>query len=385
MSLVRSVVGDAYMNRSFNIDQQSLSSLLAAMQPICNKRTPLDVTECILFEVGPRELTLKATDLEISLQSTLEIESTLDEGVRFLVPAKRLFEIIRELQGSITVGLHENKMMITTPTLDLSLHIKDAETFPPFPERIENLMHIDANILNSLLAKVAFLIPSHNANPALNGLLIEIGPQGLALVATDGHSLARVTTTEYTLQEERTWLLPRRAVLELRKIIEVNQPGQLFLGVCGNQLVFSGPAFNFFSKLIGDTFPHYQPVLEQDGFMMGSVGKADLIKMLKRSSCLLAGQFISTTFHFQPEHLEVKIENKGVGSLHESIPFISYEGNVIDTRFFSPYLINGLQVLSKETVTFAIKNNLKPIIITETEDNKVFTYLVMPVSAVNPS
>ena len=63
--------------------------------------------------------------------------------------------------------------------MQLALNVKDAEGFPPFPERIENLMHLDAQFLLNLLEKVAFLIPQNNANSALNGLFLEVSPAGL--------------------------------------------------------------------------------------------------------------------------------------------------------------------------------------------------------------
>ena len=56
-------------------------------------------------------------------------------------------------------------------SVDLALNIKDAQEFPPFPERIENLMQLSASFLLEMLDKVAFLIPQNNANPALNGII----------------------------------------------------------------------------------------------------------------------------------------------------------------------------------------------------------------------
>lgn len=370
---------------SFVINQPAMLSLLASMQPICSKRTPLEVTECILFSITPRELTLKATDLEISLQSTADIESTVDEAVSFLVPGKRIFEIVKEMEGDITFMVDGNTLRLTGGKVDLSLNIKDAQDFPPFPERIENLMQIDASFLVSLLNKVSFLVPSNNSNAALNGLQLEIDDKHMSMVATDGHSLARVTTGKYTLGDAHKWLLPKRAVLELKKIIETNAPAHVFLGTCGSQLVFSGAHFNFFSKLIAEKFPEYAPVLDKQGFLPARVSRGDFSRTLKRTSCLLAGQFLSTTFTFAKEGVNVNLNNKEVGTLKESLPLHTYEGEAIESRFYSPYLLNGLQVLSGEDVNFHIKNSMKPIIFDDSHEEYAFTYLVMPVTTVQNS
>ena len=360
-------------------------SLLASMQPICSKRTTIDVTECILFQITPRELTLKATDLEISLQSTAEIESAGDDLSSFLVPGKRIFEIVKEMEGDILFTVDGTSLRLQAGAVDLSLNIKDAQDFPPFPERIENLMQLDASFLVSLLNKVAFLIPSNNSNSALNGLLLEIDDNQMSMVTTDGHSLARITTDKYTLPEKKKLLLPKRAVLELKKIIEVNSPAHVFLGMCGNQLVFSGAHFNFFTKLIADAFPEYAPILNREGFVPARLSRSEFTRTLKRTGCLLAGQFISTTFTFDKQSLGVKLNNKEVGSLKESLRLHDFNADIVESRFYSPYLLNGLQALSGESVSFHIKNSIKPIIFDDTHDEYQFTFLVMPVSAVQHS
>ena len=370
---------------SFMINQSIVFSLLSSMQPICNKRTPLESTENILFSITPRELTIKATDMEISLQSTAEIESSVSEALSFLVPGKRIFDIVKEMDGDILFTVQGNALHLHAGNIDLSLNIKSAQDFPAFPERIENMMHIDAQFLVNLLNKVAFLIPSNNSNTALNGLLFEIDNKSMSMVATDGHSLARITTTKYTLPDKHKWLLPKRAVLELKKIIEVGATEQVFLGLCGSQLVFSGLNFNFFTKLIASPFPEYAPVLDKQGFMPARVHRGDFSRTLKRTGCLLAGQFLSTTFTFTKDSLDVKLSNKEVGSLKESLPLVAFEGTAVESRFYSPYLLNGLQVLSGDTVHFHIKNSMKPIIFDDTHDEYSFTYLVMPVSAVQNS
>ncbi len=91
------------MEKKFIVDQKSLLTILASMQPICSKRTALDATTSILFAVGHKELVLKSTDLEISLQSSCTLaESDVDENCQFLVSGKRIFEVVKELEGAIT-------------------------------------------------------------------------------------------------------------------------------------------------------------------------------------------------------------------------------------------------------------------------------------------
>lgn len=369
------------MSTTFKVDQKSLVSTLSSLQPICSKKTTLDVTESILFQVMPRELILKGTDLEISLQSSMPIESNLDEAVTFLISGKRIFELVKEIEGEIEFTIAKSHLRMKANGVDLQLNIRSAEDFPPFPERIENLMQIDSSFLLKLLGKVSFVVPSNHSNNALNGVLFECNDKEMTLVATDGHSLAEITSPKYTLAEAKKWLLPKRAVLELKKILEGGDSENLFVGTCNSQLVFSGAHFNFFTKLIVDPFPQYKPVLEKEGFFPATVAKGALVKTLKRSNCLLAGQFLSTNFTFKEGALDVALHNKEVGKLKESIQLAKFTGESVESRFYSPYLLNGLQAFSDEEISFYIKNKAKPIIFETAEEDYRMTYLVMPVSA----
>ncbi|MBS1986360.1 DNA polymerase III subunit beta [Candidatus Dependentiae bacterium] len=370
------------MENSFLVEQKPFMSLLASMQPICTKRTALDATSYILMQVGYKELVLKSTDLEISLQASYLLDGTSSSATPYscMVSGKRIFDLVKELEGTITCNLVDQQLVLKAGGVTLSLNIKDAQEFPPFPECIENLMRLDGTVLLDMLSKVAFLIPQNNANPALNGLYLEVSEKQMKMTTTDGHCLAQVSTSMYTLDEPKKWLLPRRAVFEVKKLLEGSGSSHLFLGLCGNQLVFSGDSFNFFTKLLADPFPQYTPILNKQGFRPATVDRAHFIKTLRRSVCLLSGQFIATQFGFHRDELSVSMDNKEVGQLTEKLALDAFEGDSIDIRFYAPYVLSGLQAFSDDKLSFYLHNGSKPIIFESTHEDRQVTYLVMPVS-----
>ncbi len=369
------------MKNKFIVDQKPFLSLLSAMQPICTKRTTLDATASILFQVGHKELVLKSTDLEISLQASHRLEqSHIENPFSFLVSGKRIFELVKELDGEIEFNLVDNQLKLKAGSARLALNIREAQDFPPFPERIENLMQFDKMFLLEMINKVAFLIPQNNATQALNALFLEISQQELKMTTTDGHCLAQVRSEKYHLEEQRSWLLPRRAIFELKKIIEGYQETQIFLGTCGNQLVFSGESFNFFTKILADQFPQYATILDKNGFVPARIDRSHFVKTLKRSCCLLSGQFIATTFGFSSEKMHVSMQNKEVGTLQEDVPLNEFVGDRLDVRFYAPYLLSGVQSFNQESIQFFLKNSSRPIIFESEDTHYKMTYLVMPVA-----
>lgn len=369
------------MEKKFIVDQKSLLSLLSSMQPICTKRTTLDATTAIHFSVSHRELVLKSTDLEISLQASCSLnDSTLTSTESFMVSGRRIFDIVKELDGTIQCSFDNNQLSFTAGGVHLALNIKDAQGFPPFPERIENLMHLDAALMREMLESVVFLIPQSNPNPALNGLFLEISDKELRMTTTDGHCLAQVRTEHYKIEQPRSWLLPRRAVFELKKILESSQDTTIFLGICGNQLVFSGQLFNFFTKLLGDQFPQYRAILDKSSFIGATIDRSPLMKTLRRSACLLSGQFLATRFGFSRDIVRVSMHNKEVGKLDEELAISGFDAEQLDIRFYAPYVLSGLQAFNGEKITFFLNNSTKPIIFESHNERMHMTYLVMPVA-----
>ncbi len=370
------------MSVTFSFDRDTLFPILASLQPLCTRRTTVEATSNLLLRISNKELVIKATDLEISIQASCElIDSNALTPQNILIPGRRFFEVVRELEGAITCNFEDNQLAITTDTIELRLNVRDSEEFPPFPERIENLLSFEKRDLISLLDSVAFLIPQNNSNPALNGLLIEVDDKATSFTSTDGHRLAQAKTSKYTLEETKTWLLPRRAAYELKKVLDTVADEVLFLGTCDSHFVISSAQFNFFTRLIAQPFPEYRPILATAGFDECLLAKTPFVKALKRSASLLSGQFIASNFFLKEDALTLVFSNKGVGTLQEEVPFEQgLRDKELEIRFYAPYLLEGLQTLKGDTLRFFIINAQRPIIFTETVEDRMVTYLVMPVS-----
>jgi DNA polymerase-3 subunit beta len=184
-----------------------------------------------------------------------------------------------------------------------------------------------------------------------------------------------------SFEEERTWLLPRRAVFELKKLLENEADEAIVIGVCGSQLVFSGQHYNFFTRLLADPFPQYTQALDSAGFLPATLERGEFIRSLRRSASLLSGQFLATRFSFQPTVLRISLENKEVGSLDEQIQLSNFDGEEVSMRFYAPYLLHGVQVFDDEHLQLFLKGSMRPIIFrsTPSQGGIDLTYLVMPV------
>jgi len=377
------------MKQTFTVAQAELMTILAAMLPICTKRTTVDATASLCIQVRQRELIIKSTDLDVALQASCSIEENsstdAEVPVTFLVPGKRLHDIVKELDGAIACTLLQGAFTLKAGGVVVQLNIADSSQFPPFPERIENLMHIETPLLGELLKGVSFVIPQQHATHALTGLLWEAGPEGVVLTGTDGHCLAQASSPKCTLATKQQWLIPRRSALELQKLLELLPEKTIFIGTCGKHMVFSGEIFNFFTRLLVGQYPHYAAAMKHDDFRPARIDRQQFVRTLRRSASLLSGQFIATEFTFTPAALQVALHNKEVGSLREEVRLETYAGDSLEMRCYAPYILHGIHVFSEaSTLQLFVKSSTFPLVFTAERPTETrVTYLVMPVADVS--
>src|SRR5260370_30309958 len=94
------------------------------------------------------------------------------------------------------------------------------ENFPALPAMPHTLVKISAPVMESLIAKTKFAISMEESRYTLNGGLLILKPDSLAMVATDGHRLALAETDQKLagLNGEMKVLIPKKAMEEVEKL-----------------------------------------------------------------------------------------------------------------------------------------------------------------------
>ena len=82
----------------FQIDNENLLQGLGRIQAIVERRSTLPILSNVLIKADGDGITLAATDLEVGVVSTHPAE--IERGGSVTLAAKKLFEIVRELDES---------------------------------------------------------------------------------------------------------------------------------------------------------------------------------------------------------------------------------------------------------------------------------------------
>src|SRR5207302_6687392 len=110
------------------------------------------------------------------------------------VPARKLLEYVRLLpEGDVNMKFLENHWAsITSGRSRTRIAGMSRESFPELPQMPDKIAQIPIKTLAAMIARTSFAISAEESRFTLNGALLLVRPEGLTMVATDGHRLAYV-------------------------------------------------------------------------------------------------------------------------------------------------------------------------------------------------
>src|ERR1700722_4959691 len=251
----------------FSVKKFDLLAELNLTQGVVERKTTIPILSHILCEASGNRLTITATDLELSVRTSCEAK-VKKEGAG-TIPAKKLLELVRLLpEGEIRFKLLENHwVQISADRKNYKMVGMAKDNFPAVPEFPHALVTILAKILSSLIAKTGFAISMEESRYTLNGALLIIKPDTIAMVATDGHRLA-VAETDHKfagLSNEVKTLVPKKAMAEIQRLAaETGEDGQIEFARDDSHLFFQVGPHLLISRILTGQFPNYEAVLPRD-------------------------------------------------------------------------------------------------------------------------
>src|SRR5215216_3600880 len=175
------------------ISREKLQEGLAAVAASIPAKTTLPVLANILVETTDRGIKLSGTDLDIAVST--EVAADVEAPGAVTMPAKKLSEIARELPPAPVkiAAVGEQRITLECGRSKFKLLGLPRDEFPTFPAvRFDESWRIKSGDLQKLIAHTSFAVSTEESRPILNGVLWELRPERMRMVATNGHRLARM-------------------------------------------------------------------------------------------------------------------------------------------------------------------------------------------------
>jgi DNA polymerase-3 subunit beta len=341
-------------------------------------RASVQILAGILLRAASGQLSLSATDMEISLRVSLDAQVE-DEG-SVVVPGRLLVDIVRLLPvGEVTIShrAEEGVVELVCGSASYRLHTYAAEDFPRLPEVDDSAAFtVDKEAFVDTIAKVSRSASRDESRPVLTGVLVRFEGDKLVMAATDSY---RLSVKETALPEgpgrEVEAIVPARALAELARIAQGGEPGPLQVGVQENQVVFGVDDVWLTARRIDGQFPNYRQLLPEAFEAEVTMPREEFLDVVRRTS-VLAQRKSPLRLRFEDGELTVSAQTQDVGEARESLP-ISYSGETIEIGFNAEFLRDGLESVSDDSVRVKLISPLRPGLIHGESDD--FLYLIMPI------
>ena len=361
----------------FEISRQALQNPLRLLTGIVERKQTLPILGNILMVLEDGILHLTTSDSELEMSCRVAVDS--GSNGKTTIPALKLFEICRNLgdQAQIHIQQEAARAVLKSGRSRFSLTFLPAEDFPSSEEiEPEATFTLPQTLLKQVFSKTQFAMAQQDVRYYLNGLLLNLGSDGLSVVATDGHRLALAQSAmEAGLEETRQVIVPRKAVVELARSLEdTDQPVQVDLAA--NHIRFALPSFTLTSKLIDGNFPDYHGVLPLNPDKTVIVPCAELKQALGRAAILSSEKYKGVRLNLSPGQLQISAHNPEQEEAEEELD-IDYQGDEFEIGFNVAYLQDALGAIdTEEAELYFTDSNSSCLICPRDTDN--LKYVIMP-------
>jgi DNA polymerase-3 subunit beta len=360
----------------FEIERDSFVEGLSKAVPITEKRSTLPILSHLLITAtDPENVTITATDLEVGLQ--MSYNCVLKEPGSLTIPARKIYEIVRELApGQVSVQSTESKRIkIVSGKSEFELAGMDASDYPAWIsfDEIETFS-MPAEKLLYMIDKTLFASSSDDSRFNLNGVLFEQEAENTRLVATDGHRLALITE-DVKISLKTSVLVPKKGLLELRRLLE-NLKGDVSVGFEEKNMFVKTDRFMMTVRLIEGDYPDYGKVIPERGDKVIKAHRQNVLQALRRVAILTSDRNKGVNVEVSPGKMEFTATHPDLGTARDVVE-VDYQGEEFALIINVGYLIESLNVVDTDTVSFEFHREGAPLVI-RPEPVKGYFNLVMP-------
>jgi DNA polymerase-3 subunit beta len=358
--------------------RQELVSRLLIVNKAVSTRTATQSLAGILLAADSDGLTLRATDMELGLETRVEAE--LEGSGSVLLPGRQLVEVVRSLgEDSVELELREAERDVEIRCGSAVFHLRTlpAEDFPRFPEPDGEALRIPVSALTATIDVVARAASRDDMRPVLTGVLVSATGSEMTMVATDSYRLSvKRTELEAEVGGELEANVPARALRELARIGDQEEAEAVEIHLLANQAVFRLGAVTLNTRLIEGQFPNYRQLLPESYDHDVRLPRDELLEVTRRVS-QLAQRNAPLRLSFASGELTVAAETPDVGDARESMP-AAFEGDALEIGFNPEFLKDGIDSMTGEEILLRLISPLRPGLLQPVDDED-FRYLVMPI------
>ena len=226
-----------------------LSKKMNAISSVVPGKTTMPILSMVLISAEDSAISFSATDLDISVTS--RVSGAVESPGKIAVPAKKIAEIVKSLSGDeVMMEVEGDKLTIKCGKSRFSVNGRSADDFPKMPKQESSTeFEVQSPLLRKMIQKTIYAVSNDLTRPALCGVLWEVDRNGLKMVSTDGHRLAKVEAkVELKNVEKADVIVPPKALSTFRSYSEKDE--MIKVGIGDNSVSIEMDEVSIYSRLL---------------------------------------------------------------------------------------------------------------------------------------
>ncbi len=360
----------------FSITRENLQSGLGAVAAAIPARTTLPVLSNLLVRAEEESLHFSGTDLDISVSVSVPAEVEGEGAVT--VPARKLVEIARELESApVHISADGDRVQLECGKSRFKLYGLPEDEFPAFPEvDFEQAWRMGAGDLQALISHTTFAVSTEESRPILNGVLWQLRADRTAMVATNGHRLAKMEVPlEASGAPEAELIVPPKALHQVERLYEPSD--ELEIARSENHLAFRSSDRAVFTRLIEGPYPNYEQVIPQDNDKEAVADRAGLEAAIRRMAVVASDQTHRVRLSFEDGVLRFRVQTPDLGEGEDELA-LEYDGDSLEIGFNATYLLEVLRYMPDDEVRMTFKAPERAATFSPASGDPDYLCLVMP-------
>jgi DNA polymerase-3 subunit beta len=370
-------------NLEITVSRAELLRELTAAQSVVERKTTIPILSNFLFEAADGTLTITATDLDQSLRTSCAAK--VKKPGACTIPARKLYDYIKLLpDGDISMKLMDNHwVQIRAGRSNTKMVGMARANFPQVAEfPSAGAFKISAPSLANMIAKTIFAISNEESRYTLNGALLVLKSESMAMVATDGHRLAHIEKLGESLAgiSEKKTLIPRKALSEISSLLANTESETIEFADDDQTLFFRVGGRVLTSRKLTGQFPNYEAVLPRDNTKFVIVRSEDLMASIQRVAQFADERSGAIKIRLEQNELKLSASSTDAGE-SEDIIETPYNYDPLVVGFNSQYLIDFLRATGETgEVRLEFKDaqsagQMRP---EDSNDEVKYRYILMP-------
>jgi DNA polymerase-3 subunit beta len=368
----------------FVVSSTELLSHLQAISRVISNKSTLPILDNFLFDLKDKKLTLTASDLEVTMVTSVELETTDGEGL-IAMPSKILLEALKKFPEqplNFNINMDTYGVDIVTEKGKFSIVGQNGEDFPAIPElegsEAQNLQ-IPVSMLHTGIIKTIFATANDELRPVMNGILLEMAADSLTFVASDSHKLVRYRRLDAAVGFASSFILPQKPAGLLKNVL-AREDGDVSIQFDKKNAFFTLPNYKLVCRLVEGNYPSYGAVIPQDNPNKVTMDRVELYNTLGRVS-LFSNQ-ASNLVKLQLTGSEMTVSAQDIDfsiSAFEKLG-CTYEGDEMEIGFKSSFLAEIIDNLSSPDIVIELSDPSRAGLFfpRENKENEDELMLLMP-------